>query len=163
FNTFVGNIINQGKTILKKALTDPVGATVDVGKSVVSASVATTDWTGNAIKSFFNFFDPSPRYSGNIPNAANGLFNAASTESSRMPLGANLVMANDKEFILAPARRPVSSAVSSGNGGGGNVVNHAGNSFVININGAVGDMKVIADEVINAIQSRIDNELMAQL
>lgn len=158
---FVTNLITQGKNNLKAALNFPTEQVV--GQAITNTGTTASNWIGDRVNDVANFFGMGAKYSGNIPTAANGLFGAASTESSRMPLGANLVMANDKEFILAPARRPISSAVGSGNSGSGMVVNHAGNSFTININGAVGDMKAIADEVIAAIQSRIDGELMAQL
>jgi hypothetical protein len=60
------------------------------------------------------------RYMGNIPegyvpNAANGLMSAINEERLNMPLGANIVVANNKEFILAPTNKKFSGSPTQSN------------------------------------------------
>jgi hypothetical protein len=91
------------------------------------------------------------KFKGHIPNAANGLLAAAYRESQNMPSGAQLVVANNREFILQPAGNAPRSS-------GGNTIN-----VNININGAAGDLKAIARAVVAEIQTAFDAELQGQL
>jgi hypothetical protein len=89
-----------------------------------------------------------PQSIGHIQNAAGGLLGAAKRESAAMPTGAQVVVANDSEFILKPTGRSASS------GGGGNTFN-----FYINGDNA----RSIADQVVAIIQQQFEDELATQL
>lgn len=88
----------------------------------------------------------APAFNGHIPNAANGLMGAAVAESNAMPTGAQVVVANDREFVLKPTGKSARSG---------------GNTYNFTINGT--NAKEIANEVMAMIQQRFEAEMNTQL
>lgn len=90
---------------------------------------------------------------GQIPNAAAGMMPALATaarrETAAMPSGAQIVVANSKEFILAPTGK------AAGGGGGGN-------TYHIHLHG-ITDPAAIADRVVQEIDQRVNRAMNATL
>lgn len=161
--TTLGSIVNQARNI-------PV-----VGQFIPQATPSPV------VGQFLPQATPSPvgaiasRYDGQIGWAAGGflgdLLGAAQREMSRMPAGANLMMANSSETIIpqgmlggmlngllgaiAPPLPALALPAPSAAGGGSTV------NLTVNINGTSGDPGAIAQEVINRIQSLFESELKA--
>lgn len=82
-----------------------------------------------------------PKFNGNFPNAADGLFSALATESARKPRNSNLVIANDSETILnASQAANVASAINSPGNSGFNPT--------LIFQGVTGNAEEIADQAI---------------
>jgi hypothetical protein len=88
-------------------------------------------------------------FNGHVPNAAGGLMDAARRESAAMPRNAQVVVANNKEYILQPR--------------GTTSVGRGGNTFQISINGANHSPAEIAQLVLEAIEQTFTDEQTGQL
>lgn len=128
----------------------PMEAISSVGSSVLnainpspSAAGTTTTSPSTSPVPTVTISEPSAAhmFGGNIPHAADGLLGAAIAESRNMPSGAQLVVANDSEYILSPR-------------GDAGVTNRGVSIGNINIYG-VNDAVAIADSVIAEIESRL--------
>lgn len=118
-------------------------ASSPVGQGIVGAAINALNPFGGIINAIGSVM---PKFEGHVPNAANGLIGAAIAESKAMPSGAQVVVANDREFILKPTGR------SGGSGG---------NTFNFIINGT--NAKEIAQEVMALIQQSFEAEMNTQL
>ncbi len=162
FFTWIGGLIDQAKQLLmdnpiSRAVGGTVnavgGATAAIGGAIsnpaqaVAQTASLFNPTGGVISAGANLFsNVIPKFDGHIPNAASGLIGAAVAESNAMPSGAQVVVANDKEFILKPTGKSGSSG---------------GNTFNFTINGS--NAQAIAQEVMALIQQTFDAEMNTQL
>jgi hypothetical protein len=86
-------------------------------------------------------------FSGKVGNYAGGLVGAATAEAKAMPTGAQVVVANSKEFILKPTGKT--------SGGGASITNY----FTI----VTSDARAAAQEVMAILQQQFEAELATQL
>lgn len=128
--------------MVQAATRTPIGQAITQSPPVQAAGDLLSKFTGGL------FNNIAPKFNGHIANAAGGLIGAAQRESAAMPSGAQVVVANNSEYILKPTGR------SANSDGGGNVFN-----FYINGDNA----RSIADQVVAIIQQKFDDELSAQL
>ena len=112
----------------------------------------------------YGYGDGGGRWQGHIPSAIpafEGLFSAAAQESSKMPSGAELAIANTSEAILTPAmlRNLVSGSVSLGASGvsGGNQIT---NNFSIS---GVSDPDAVAQRVLTLLDKYLSDEMQGQI
>lgn len=155
FDIFVGlltrdtSLINNGISRLFSSIKDAINGFNDTvaialgGKTSGQLNAAEVERRSyEKLAAAQNF---TPRYAGQFPNAANGLFSAVARESRAMPNGARPVIANSSETILTAAQtRNVAGAI-----GGGGVF-----APVINIMGANMDLQQLADKVINQLDEK---------
>jgi hypothetical protein len=126
----------------KLAIAPVAAATVPQLGSPQTSQTAQSNSTPAWLKSSF----VSSHFMGQVPNAANGLMSAAVAEERSMPTNAEIVVANDQEFIL----KPTGKQVSSGN-----------QMFNFYITGS--DPQAIADAVIMEINRRFRQQMEVQL
>ncbi len=133
-----------------------VASAFNLGQTLANNAIANTQISaqllGDAIAG-----RPSPRYMGNIPTAANGLFNALAIESLHKPQGSNLVIANDSEYIFTPNQ--FSNLVKSLSSGQQRNINININSGAISINQAGSNSEAVAHKVIQMIENKLVSEL----
>jgi hypothetical protein len=139
-----------------------VAAPVTNAVSAVAAPVTNTvkSLTGFDLGSIGSLF---PKYAGNIPNAADGLFSSLSAEMARMPAGATPVIANSSEAILTPSqlRNLVNGSASAGaaRSGGGNTINI---SPTFTINGA-SDPETTARQVMRYMEILLEEHMQGAI
>jgi hypothetical protein len=137
----ISGLINAGRSAI-----DSAGSAINSFNPVPGIQSGIRSAGASAISSINSFF--GAKFAGNIPNAAGGLLGAAGREARAMPSGANLVVANDREFILQDK---------------GRVAATGGRNYTLNFSVASGDPNAIAQAVIAAIQSTFEGDLEAQL
>lgn len=156
FNTLVLAIVQTVKDFMGSIPGQLVANFIPGGGTVSAATgIAQAVDSRNALNNVTTMPAPTSRpmalgsrFDGQIPSAAGGLLGAAQKEVSAMPSGAELVVANSKEFILKPAGRKA--------GGGG------GNTFNFTVNG-INDPIVFVDKVIAEMQNRFSLQMESAL
>ena len=137
------------------------GSAIGDGLSAANTNIIQPVWNSPIIKKI------TGRYMGNIPsgyvpNAANGLMSAINEERLNMPLGANIVVANDKEFILSPTNKKLSNTRTQSSSSAPTIGN-----ITININGvgrnSINIAEEVADLVIGMLEGRIETEFSANI
>ena len=87
---------------------------------------------------------------------------AINEEKINMPLGANIVVANDKEFILSPTNKKLSNTRTQSSSSAPTIGN-----ITININGvgrnSLNIAEEVADFVIGMLEGRIETEFSANI
>jgi hypothetical protein len=161
-NIFTG-LINQinsinipGLNLNPTQLVQTTGSSIGEGVSAAKNELWMPVWNSPIIKKI------TGRYQGNIPNAAGGLMSAVNEEYLNMPLGANIVVANNKEFILSPKKK-LSSVYNPSKSNNAPTIGNV----TININGvgrnAVNIAEEVAEIVIGVLEGRIEAEYSANL
>ncbi|NMG11892.1 hypothetical protein [Brasilonema sp. UFV-L1] len=168
----IGTVINTIRSLIDavvKPIKSFIGSVGSVGANVLGGAGSIVSGAASGVGGFFSsvasgiggfFSSLLPKYQGNIPTAANGYFGALETERRNAPRGANLVVANDSEYILTP--RQMGNLVNGLTNGGKTVnITFGAGSIVLNL--PSGTAEEVALKAIAIIEQTLRNELEARL
>ena len=157
----INNIKIPGLNLNVGQTAQATGSAIGDGLSAAKNDVWLPMWNSSFVS------QATGRHMGNIPNgyvpnAAGGLMSAINEEQINMPLGANIVVANDKEFILSPTNKKLSNTRTQSSSSAPTIGN-----ITININGvgrnSINIAEEVADLVIRMLEGRIETEFSANI